>query len=91
MQVGRKSQVAKSDIKWTLCGKKFWTGCNQGSNSSSVEENNNRTGKDKDRKKFSCKRLFIFSYFSYNSKAELEYKVKNKATLIIILEVHPDI
>ena len=50
MQVGRKSQVAKSDIKWTLCGKKFWTGCNQGSNSSSVEENNNRTGKDKDRK-----------------------------------------
>ena len=42
MQVGRKSQVAKSDIKWTLCGKKFWTGCNQGSNSSSVEENNNR-------------------------------------------------
>ena len=51
MEVGRKSQVLRGvTLSGPKCGKKFWTGCNQGSNSSSVEENNNRTGKDKDRK-----------------------------------------
>ena len=46
-----KNSSAESDIKWTLCGKKFWTGCNQDSNG------DNSVGKDGELKLYY---LFIF-------------------------------
>ena len=47
MQV--KNSSAESDIKWTLCGKKFWTGCNQDSNIVAMT-----TGQEKMEENLSC-------------------------------------
>ena len=51
-----KNSSAESDIKWTLCGKNFWTGCNQDS------DGDNSAGKDGELK-LDC--LFILCCCSY--------------------------